>query len=202
VPSEPDDRSEPARADLDAARATLLARFSSVERFELTSSGIFLPTPIPVLVDAVARLVTSGVLRPGARVLDAGAGDGRVVFAIATMTPAALAAGLESDPVLAEEARAHVAGVARAVVERGDMLDPASYLRLGVAVEELDLVLHYPDGNERALRDLLARRGKRGVTLALSTPQLGLVLPGGEALPIERHGSIGAWHWELHRPRP
>jgi len=139
-----------------------------------TERGLWLPTPLPLLLAAFDALLDSGWLGPGraSRLLDAGAGDGRVIGAFGQRAAGRLPLellGIECDPALVACAVRNLEALRAtgplpggyALVE-GDYLAAAAYARLGVAPSEIDLVINYPDGNEEALeRWLASHRGAR-----------------------------------------
>ena len=95
--------------------------------FRLTDRGIWHPTPLAVLAAAVPLLGETPFLKARGRpleVLDAGAGDGRLVAALALGLPATFdlrLGGLESDALLALTAREKLerVAVARPGASRG-----------------------------------------------------------------------------------
>ena len=130
----------------------------------LTEAGLWHATPLSVLAGAVPHLVEQGLVAPGPpRVLfDAGAGDGRLLMALALGLPDVVDTrllGLECDASLATVAGAqarrltlaHRAERRRPRVAVGDYLEVADYVTLGVSPPEIDLVFNYPDGHERRL---------------------------------------------------
>jgi hypothetical protein len=141
----------------------------------LTEGGLWHATPLPVLAGAVPLVVEYGLVpsRQPLVVLDAGAGDGRVLSALALGLPDDVEArllGLEIDSQLAAaaEAQARLAPVAwgrRPRIAIGDYLAVRDYAALGIAPEEVDLVFNYPDGNERRLLAWL--RGHAGTEARL-----------------------------------
>jgi hypothetical protein len=146
---------------------------------QITSGGLWQPTPLAVLAAAlplVEGLLCSGA--PGRRVIfDAGAGDGRVLAALALGLSPRLdvtLVGLECAPPLARAARATMGALPlpahrRPRVEEGSYLEPRDYARLGIDTKALDLVFNYPDGNEaRLLRFLDAEAGPATRLLVLS----------------------------------
>jgi hypothetical protein len=139
---------------------------SAGEGLRATQRGLWLATPWPVLGAAVSAAVSAGFFAGTRRpcvVLDAGAGDGRVLGALAALVPAAtelVLVGVECDGALAASAVRALDGAAHRGafppartprVVQGDYLDPVAYPRAGLAPERIDLVFNYPDGNERAL---------------------------------------------------
>lgn len=175
------------------------------EALRITDGGIFLATPVDVLAQAVRVLGDSFPVEQRSRILDAGAGDGRVVVALALAFPDAKVFGVECDAALAAEAARNVATLPaekRPLVARGDYLSPEPLSSLGASLESLDLVVHYPDGNERAIFDAMRERGKPGAKLVLLSPQIAPVLPHA---PEERHEVRAAsgvtWYLRTHSPR-
>ena len=174
---------------------------------QLTGTGIWLATPFDVLLSATRALshldVAKG-LRCGARVLDAGMGDGRLVASLAAEVPDITVFGVESHPDLADLAkknlkRATERGLTGSwCVCQGDYLEAATYEKLGVGVEAIDAFFNYPDGNEDRLGTLLAERAKPGALLVLLTPDhsasIESLLPVAE-IPLER--TAGAPEWRL-----
>lgn len=158
-------------------------REDAASALRLTDRGIWHPTPLAVVAAAVSVLTEMRLLeaqgRP-LRVLDAGAGDGRLVAALALGLPATLdarVAGIESDSDLARSARARVELAAPRLfreglvqIAEGDFFDLRPYATLGWATRELDLVFNYPDGNERRLARWLADHGGPQTRLAILGP--------------------------------
>jgi hypothetical protein len=151
--------------------------------FQITAGGIWLPTPLEVLLDGlplVRRAIPSlGAPGGGLKLLDAGSGDGRVLACLGIQewgrTDVA-AYGVECDEVLCAMAirnlarlseRGLLTGSVELTVHRGDFLDGETYRTLGLAFSELDLIVNYPDGNEERLGDLLLREGEPGRTRLL-----------------------------------
>jgi len=104
-----------------AAALALIALALAAAPETLDGDVLYLPTPYPV-VDAMLRL--AGV-RAGDRLIDLGAGDGRIVIA-AARDYGVRALGIELDPRKAAEARANVqrAGLAHLVeIRQADAFD-------------------------------------------------------------------------------
>ena len=119
---------------------------------------LYLPTPYPV-VDAMLRLAQ---VRPGDRLYDLGAGDGRIVIAVARRYGIG-AVGIEFDPRKAAEARDNVrrAGLEHLVeIREGDALDT------DLSDATVVTVFLYPEINERLAPKLRAElpRGARIVS--------------------------------------
>jgi len=150
----------------------------------LTDRGIWHATPLAVLAAAVPVIGESDLLAPRGRpthLLDAGAGDGRLLAALALGLPPGFEGrllGLECDGSLAVTARERLAALARRglitnretrVVE-GDFFEPFAYEPLGVAPRDLDLVFNYPDGNEHRLLRWLGENGGPQTRLVILSP--------------------------------
>jgi hypothetical protein len=145
----------------------------------LTERGLWHATPLRVLGAAVPVMLEAALVRPGAMLFDAGAGDGRLLAALALGLPAKLKArlaGLESDRDLAAKARLHLDDLrrthpgARARVACGDYFHPRYHEALGHRPRDLDLVFNYPDGNERRLLEWLLDHGPPGARLVILGP--------------------------------
>lgn len=197
------------RAPAETQLSRLRALFGDArDSLRITDGGIFLATPVAIVAAAMEQIATHGLCRPGAAILDAGAGDGRVVAALALAFGARSARvyGVECDEDLARDA-AQIAEAldlpTRARVVRGDFLGTAAFEELGVAFASFDLVLHYPDGNERALFDRMAREGKEDALLLLLSPQIGGLLetPPERRVEVRAEGEPFAWYLGVHRPR-
>jgi hypothetical protein len=178
------------------ALASLFAE-EDIGPLQITSGGLWQPTPLAVLAAAlplVEGLLTSSAHGPRV-IFDAGAGDGRVLAALALGLPPRLdvtLVGLECAPPLARAARATMGALPLPVSRRprvaeGSYLEPRDYARVGVDPQGLDLVLNYPDGNEtRLLRFLEAEAGPATRLLVLSPdrfPDLGRAPLRRETVP-------------------
>ena len=116
--------------------------------FRLTDRGIWHATPLAVLAAAVPLVAETGLLVAGGRpaqVFDAGAGDGRLLAALALGLPPTferLLWGLESDATLAATARSKLSTLNHPVrVAEGDFLDPRAYEDLGLRPRDLEVVV-------------------------------------------------------------
>lgn len=163
------------------------ARAFDGQPLRVTDRGIWLPMPLDVVHSALDVLRSTGFwsrlgVRP--KVLDAGMGDGRLVAAFCTVPHPLWAYGIESHPKLCELAQANL----RALTERGlspnwstcqgDYLDPSTYPKLGVRLEDIDAFFNYPDGNEQKLAAFLREHARNGALLVLLTPDHGLQVDG------------------------
>ena len=149
----------------------------------LTEGGLWHATPLPVLAAAVPLLVDQGLVpsRQPLVLFDAGAGDGRVLSALALGLPddvEAVLLGLEIDSSLAAEGEAQARRLAlppataarRPRIAIGDYLAVQDYEHLGIAPPQLDLVFNYPDGNERRLLEWLRGHGRPRTRLVILSP--------------------------------
>jgi SAM-dependent methyltransferase len=170
-----------------------------------------------VLVAALeALLETPPLATPeGVTVLDAGAGDGRVLAALGLVVPATRPlrlVGIECDDELHRESCERLAALARrpawpagrgAALLHGDWSAPDAFEPLGLELADFDLVLNYPDGDEARLSELLSRRGRPGGRLALIQPEPPREPPGCRlewsrrlepgSGPVGWHVSLLAW---------
>jgi hypothetical protein len=174
-------REAPVPALVNPLEEKLRAVYGSDEDLSLrvTAGGLWHATPLRVLGAAVNTLAETGLLAPGALLFDAGAGDGRVLAALALGLNPSLRlrlAGLETDPLLAEEARLRLESLRRARtaphlrVARGDYFHPRYHEALGHRPSDLDLVFNYPDGNEGRLLEWLGAHGQPAVRLVILGP--------------------------------
>ena len=142
-----------------------------------TAAGIWVPSPIPLLVKVVTLLHEMGVLgaaAPPAPVLDAGMGDGRAAAVLAHFEPARPVYGIEWDPELYARAVENLAALRRGrrgyravhPVE-GDYCDLATYASCGLDLRDPLVIVNYPDGNQHRLAEFIARHAGAGATLCL-----------------------------------
>lgn len=179
------------------------------ESFRITEGGIFLATPLDVLAEAMNRVAGLGLIGEGAVVLDAGSGDGRVVLALAIRFASIARArivGLECDEELVRVAERTVAtfdSPIRPRIARGDYHDDRTFGALGISFSDVDVVMHYPDGNEQALFDRIAREGKSGATLLLLSPQISRLIHQEplQRIAVQPNGAVVAWYLSVYRPR-
>lgn len=144
-----------------------------------TSAGIWVPSPIPTIVAAVASLKELGLLGPAAAgkpVVDAGMGDGRVAAVVAALEPSHAVYGIEQDPVLCARAAQNLRRVLRIVDGRprvqpveGDYCDVATYASCGLDLRAVGVVVNYPDGNQERLARFIAAHAGPGASLCLFT---------------------------------
>jgi len=170
----------------------VFARPPKGDPLRLTEAGLFLATPLDVLVAACAALLQSPGLSSPERmtVLDAGSGDGRVLGALGLLAPASRPlrlVGIECDRDLHLDSCDRLAALARrptwpagrgAALLHGDWTAPDAFASLGLGLADFDLVLNYPDGSEARLAGELARRGRPGGRLALIQPDPPREQPG------------------------
>lgn len=177
-------------------------------RFEITALGIWNPTPIDVIVATLKHLDQLTALP--ARIVDAGAGDGRWVCALALWAKnkglAIESVGVEADQALFERAKRALDALklddARQIY--GDYLSAEPFEPLGWRLARADLILNYPDGQEDALAAAL-ERARSSAKLWIISPQLQVRLPAlslSYRVALARHGAP-AWHlssFELQQP--
>jgi hypothetical protein len=192
----------------------------AASEFRLTERGIWHPTPLAVLAAAVPLLAETELVKPrdhALQILDAGAGDGRLVAALVLGLPEALEVrplGIESDAALAARARQtlekiaalHPRGTSRpALIVEGDFFDPQAYAPLGLAPHDLDVVFNYPDGNERRLLQWLSAHGGAQTRLAILSPDHDLALgsPPEWRVSVRVGGGASAnWTLAVFAPSP
>lgn len=162
----------------------------------LTSAGIWFPLPLDVIRSAMEQLSSSDFwsrFGDKPRALDAGMGDGRLVAALSAARKNLLAYGIEIHEPLSELARENLRELTNGGLPPtwrtcyGDYLDPATYPKLGVRIEEIDAFFNYPDGNEQPLATLLAEHAHPGAFLILLTPDHTL---GVEGLDLQKELSV------------
>ncbi|MGH9335320.1 MAG: hypothetical protein ACRD21_16410, partial [Vicinamibacteria bacterium] len=180
----------------------------------LTDRGIWVPTPFPVLV-ALLRATKAQRLfefRGAGRktILDAGAGDGRVLAALAYFEPELDVVGIESDERLCRLAAANLEKLKRrALVDRperlrlgrGDYRLAATYESSGIRLEDVAFVYNYPDGNQDELERFIIERCAPGAKLCLLTHDRELRLSKLELTskePIPTADSASGWHWSVY----
>jgi SAM-dependent methyltransferase len=184
---------------------------AAASALRLTDHGIWHPTPLAVVAAAVSFLGETGFLKAQGRplrALDAGAGDGRLVAALALGLPATIdarVAGIESDAHLAATARARLELAAPRLfreglvqIAEGDFFDLRSYAALGWAPRDVDLVFNYPDGNEKRLAGWLAEHGGPQTRLAVLSPDHdpALGLAADWRAPVRSNGDAST-EWTL-----
>jgi hypothetical protein len=178
----------------------------------VTAGGLWHATPLRVLGAAVPALAEAGLVAPGTLLFDAGAGDGRLLAALALGLSAAIRprlAGLEADPLLAQEARLRLGGLrwaqaaASLRVAQGDYFHPRYHEALGHKPSDLDLVFNYPDGNEGRLLEWLGAHGKPAARLVVLGPDRDprLARPALLRHEVRPAGSDVAWTLAVYATR-
>lgn len=156
--------------------ATELASFFDGQTLRLTEGGIWVPLPMDVL-DTVLDALDVG---PGDVVLDAGMGDGRIVAGLSSRAIDAI--GIEIDEGLTRDAVSNLRSLeARGLpatyrVGRGDFLELSTYESLDITPAQVDIFVHYADGNEQALASFIRAHGQPDAQLALVTADLTLTV--------------------------
>ena len=176
-----------------------------------TGSGIWVPTPVPVIEQAVELLTAMGHLGAGAppgHLIDAGSGDGRVAAVLALGDPTRTVYGIEADPVLHTQAAANLEslGLGPGPGQSGIQLIEADYTAEGtyrtraIALGETHIVFNYPDGNQRRLATFVSDHCAPSTLLCLLTHDRTLDL---EELDLRERwdvdaGSDPAWRMSLY----
>ncbi len=145
-----------------------------------TSIGIWVPTPLPVIIGAISLMQEMKLLgrtAPRGAVIDAGTGDGRVAAVLAYLNPSQPIYGLELDPVLLAQAVANwrelrIQGLAVEASVRmieADYCDIVTYESCALNFSETCAILNYPDGNQGRLANFVAEHGGSRTSLCLLT---------------------------------
>jgi len=174
----------------------------------ITEGGLWHATPLEVLTTAVPLLETHVRMQNGFNILDAGAGDGRVLAALALGLAGSSGVklwGLESDAVLLQDARTRLANLStenQPVLGLGSYLSTADLASLGVPVARLDLVLNYPDGNEHALAQFLSKHASPRCCLAILSPETepSVGFPASARFTVAPPGLSTTWTLSLFHP--
>ena len=177
-----------------------------------TGRGIWVPTPVRVIEEAIETLRELGLLgeeTPPGHVIDAGTGDGRVAAVLAFLDPTRLVYGIEADPALYAQAVTNLQTLeakglidsARVHLIEADYCDLPTYQTRGIALRHTCLIFNYPDGNERRLARFVSERCGRATTLCLLTHNRTLRL---EELKLEDRrdvsaGTEPAWRLSVYR---
>ncbi len=145
-----------------------------------TICGIWGPTPLRVIEEAIAVLEDIGLLgksAPQRIVVDAGTGDGRIPAVLAAVDPTRPVYGIEKDPALFAQALVNLQGIrARGVIDHtcmylveADYCEMATYETAGIDLSQTGVILNYPDGNQKRLARFIAEHGGAGTSLCLLT---------------------------------
>ena len=176
-----------------------------------TGRGIWVPTPVRVIEEAIETLKKIGLLgagTPPGHVIDAGTGDGRIPAVLASLDPTRLVYGIEADPALYAQAVTNLQTLegrglidsARVHLIEADYCDLTTYETRGIALRQTGVIFNYPDGNERRLARFVSERCGRGTKLCLLTHDRTLELDELE-LRDRRDVSAGtgpAWRLSLY----
>jgi hypothetical protein len=163
------------------------------DALRVNDAGIWHATPLPILAAAVDVMAQQSWVQPGDKVLDAGAGDGRVLAALALHFRdwRLTLHGVEFDVELVREARRRLAWLGPAVT-----IDPGDYLASAPALlRTRDVVLNYPDGSEHALVRCFHAHALPGARLLILSPenQPELGMPPVARVPVRPPQSVVAW---------
>ena len=173
-----------------------------------TICGIWHPTPVRVIEEAVAVLEGMGLLgeapRPRA-VVDAGTGDGRIPAVLAAFDPARPVYGIEQDPFFFARASMNLERLQPEMCRHihlveGDYCETATYEACGLDFLQTGIVLNYPDGNERRLARFISEHGGAGTRLCLLTHDRSLELDELEC-HVRRDVAVAAepsWHLSVY----
>ncbi len=145
-----------------------------------TGRGIWVPTPIRAIEEAIEMLTEIGLFSaatPRHHVIDAGTGDGRIPAVLAALDPTRRVYGIEADPALYAEARTNLQTLeAQGLIDaacvhliEADYCDLATYETRGVALRQTVVIFNYPDGNERRLARFVSEQCGGDTTLCLLT---------------------------------
>ena len=144
-----------------------------------TGRGLWVPTPVRVLEEAIETLRGVGLLGegPAGPVIDAGTGDGRLPAVLAFFNPGLTVYGIEADPALHVQAVTNLQTLAarglidsaRVQLIEADYSDPATYERRGVVLHQTAVIFNYPDGNQWRLARFVSDRCGRDTLLCLLT---------------------------------
>jgi hypothetical protein len=184
---------------MDPVLSRLHALYGDVaETLRITDGGIWHPTPLNVLSSAVQVIEREGLVRRRTAVLDAGAGDGRVLAALALGLASfeLELAGIECDAALVELSRERLARLPNPpAVFRGDYLTDLPRWPA--------LTIHYPDGNERAVLRAVDARGGAGARLILLSSELepDLGRAPDRAFEVRPPDQLIAWSLRLYEGR-
>ena len=166
-----------------------------------TICGIWAPTPVHVIEEAVAVLEDLGLLgetAPPLPVVDAGTGDGRIAAVLAACDPTRAVYGIEKDPALFAQAlvnlqRIRATGVidhTRMYLVEADYCEMATYEACGLDVSQIGIVFNYPDGNQKRLARFIAEYGGVGTRLCLLTHDRSLEIDELD-LEVQRDVTVG-----------
>ncbi len=180
----------------------------------VTARGLWAPTPFSVLAALLRATKAHGFFEsraPGRNaVLDAGAGDGRVLAALAYFEPELDVIGIESDERLFHlavanleklERKALVSRPERLRLGRGDYRQVGTYESSGIRLEDIAFVLNYPDGNQDELERFVIERIALGAKLCLLSHDHDLRLSKLELISKEEVSvadSPSGWHWSIY----
>ena len=142
-----------------------------------TICGIWHPTPVRVIEEAIAVLEDVGLLGEAPRqrtVIDAGTGDGRIPAVLAALDPTRPIYGIEQDPALFAQASVNLQRLQPEVcthihLVEADYCETATYEACGLDFPQTGIVFNYPDGNERRLARFISEHGGVGTRLCLLT---------------------------------
>ena len=173
-----------------------------------TICGIWCPTPVRVIEEAITVLEAVGLLGEAPRhrtVIDAGTGDGRIPAVLAALDSTRPVYGIEQDPVLFAQASVNLQRLQPEVCSHihlveADYCEAATYEACGLDFPQTGVVFNYPDGNERRLARFISEHGGAGTRLCLLTHDRSLELDELE-LHVRRDVTIAAepsWYLSVY----
>jgi len=173
-----------------------------------TSIGIWVPTPLPVIMASVSLMQEMQLLgrtAPPGAVIDAGTGDGRVAAVLAYLNPSRPIYGLELDPVLFSQAVVNwrelriqgLTGEASVQMIEADYCDLVTYKLCGLNFSETCAILNYPDGNQGRLANFVAEHGGSRTSLCLLTHDHSVKLDTLELCAQSEVQVMGESNWLL-----
>ena len=173
-----------------------------------TSIGIWVPTPLPVIMASVSLMEEMQLLgrtAPPGAVIDAGMGDGRVAAVLAYLNPSRPIYGLELDPVLFSQAVVNwrelriqgLTGEASVQMIEADYCDLVTYKLCGLNFSETCAILNYPDGNQGRLANFVAEHGGSRTSLCLLTHDHSVKLDTLELCAQREVQVMGEINWLL-----
>lgn len=166
-----------------------------------TVCGIWGPTPLRVIEEAVSVLEDLGLLgeaAPQGVVVDAGTGDGRVPAVLAAVDPTRPVYGIEKDPALFAQALGNLQELrAKGVIDHtriylveADYCEMATYEGCGLDFRQTGIIFNYPDGNQKRLARITAEHGGVGTRLCVLTHSRSLEIDELE-LQVRRDVTVG-----------
>lgn len=146
-------------------------------RFEMgyvkeTSTGVFIPSSIDIVRQALTQLIEKETIDPEALFLDAGCGDGRIVALASSLGISAW--GIESDEELVALSKQNLINLRKlavlndtpAFIYRGNFAADATYQSLGRSFSEFGTVYNYTNNHE-LVGTMIAQHSRPGTRYIL-----------------------------------